>query len=53
MKITALNNRKKKRAFSNGIWYKKGIMFPSKEQKFLQLGLFGLIIMIQWGTMYI
>lgn len=50
MKITAFNNRKMKISFSNGIWYRKGIMFPSKDSKYFQFGLFGIIIMIQWGS---
>jgi len=47
MKI--LNNRKYKRHFSNGLWCKKGIMFPWKKRKFLQIGFFGYIFMFQWG----
>jgi len=50
MKIKVLNNRKKKRAFSNGFWYKQGIMFPWKKRKYLQIGMSGYIFLIQWGS---
>ena len=50
MRINILNNRKIKRAFSNGLWYRKGIMFPWQKRNYLQIGLFGLIIMIRWGA---
>jgi len=49
MKIKFLNNRKYNRAFSNGLWYKKGLMFPEEKRKYIQVGFFGLIISIFYG----
>jgi hypothetical protein len=48
MKI--LNNWKFKRHFSNGLWYRYGIMFPWNRRKYLQIGIFGFIFMFQWGS---
>jgi hypothetical protein len=50
MKLSILNNRKVKRHFSNGLWYRYGIMFPWDHRKYLQIGIFGYIIMVQWGS---
>lgn len=49
MKIKIFNNLKYKRKFSNGLWYKYGIMFPSDHRKYLQISIFGIIFMIQWN----
>jgi len=45
-----LNNKKTKRNFPNGMWWRKGIMFPFGKRKYLQLGIFGHIFMFQWGA---
>lgn len=44
-----LNNWKHKRAFSNGLWIKRGIMFPWKERKYIMFGIFGFITKIEYG----
>lgn len=45
MEIKILNNHKKKRAFSNGLWFKTGEMFPWKY-KYYQIGLLGFVFTI-------
>jgi len=40
-----INNWKVKRHFSNGLWFKKGIMFPF-DYTYYQIGFFGFIILI-------
>lgn len=45
-----LNNWKYKRAFSNGLWMKKGIMFPWPNRKYVMLGIFGLIFKYEYGN---
>jgi len=50
MKISILNNWQVKRHFSNNFWYRYGIMFPWDHRKYLQLGIFGIIFMFQWGS---
>lgn len=50
MKISILNNWKVKRQFSNSLWYRYGIMFPWEHRKYLQIGIFGFVHMIQWGS---
>src|SRR3990172_5528550 len=49
MKIKITNNWKVKRCFSNGLWYTKGLMFPWEHRKYLHIGAFGFLILIQWG----
>ncbi len=52
MKVSKItNNWKVKRQFSNGLWSKKGIMFPWDKRQYLQVGFFGFIFMFQWGEM--
>lgn len=47
MKIKFTNNWKVKRQFSNGLWLRKGPMFPFAN--YVQIGFFGFIIMIVYG----
>jgi len=52
MNIKLINNWKLKRAFSNGLWLKKGEMFPYKKRKYIQVGFFGFVFLIQWGDLF-
>jgi hypothetical protein len=51
MKVDVFNNWKYKRSLSNGLWLSWGRMFPWPNRRFIQLGLFGFIFMVQWGEM--
>lgn len=48
MKI--LNNWKYKRSFSNGLWIKRGVMFPWPKRKYIMLGIFGFVINFNYGS---
>lgn len=50
MDVKIINNWKLNRHYSNGLWYKKGIMFPWKNRKYLHIGIFGMLTLIQWGS---
>lgn len=48
MKFKILNNRRKKRAFSNGLFLMCGPMFPFINRKFITVGLFGFIVTLNY-----
>jgi hypothetical protein len=52
MSIKIVNNWNAKRVFSNKLWYRRGVMFPYENRKYLQIGVLGFIILVQWGKMY-
>lgn len=49
MKIKLLNNRKKKRAYSNGFFIYKGKMCTGKKRKYISIGFFGFLLSINYG----
>jgi hypothetical protein len=49
MHIKITNNWKYKLNVSNGLWYRTGIMFPWENRKYIHIGVFGFLILIQWG----
>lgn len=50
MTISFLNNRKVKRNFDASLWTRRGVMFPWPNRKYIQIGVFGFVFMIQYGN---
>ena len=52
MTIKIINNWRIKRNWSNFFHFKYGKMFPSKTDKFIIFGIFGIFLSIKFGNMF-
>lgn len=50
MTLKIINAKRRKRNFPRGLWVRIGVIFPWEKRRFVQIGVFGFLLFIQYGS---